>query len=285
MVSKSLTAIIPVGNVGGELFSLPAVINDCKGLGVEIIIVHDDFNDGTSDSLNLLSQNFHGLKVVSGIYRSPGVARNVGLQELSTDWFCFWDADDYPKVHEYVRAIEEHEDNSEPVIIGNFSTKDAKTGEIRNFNLPAKGTKRILEIAMNPGIWRFIFRSDLYKNVKFGNGTMGEDQLFLARLDLSEDDLHLVERDFYQYSVNLKGQLTGEKHRTLELMSVIQEEQMLRKNSRGSNLIDYLILKQGITLMKYKKTSIFCLMVPLLHSLKNIKFSFLLVLLRVIKNK
>jgi hypothetical protein len=146
------------------------------------------------------------------------------------------------------------------------------TGEIERKYTPTENGDKLRQISINPGIWRFIFRTSKYGNLQFGSGTMGEDQLFLARINLSEEEIFLVEQDFYQYAVNVTGQLTSEKHRVAELRKLISDEDALREKPQKSNFLDYLILRQSFTLVKYRKSNIFHVLRPVVKSIKRVRF-------------
>jgi CDP-glycerol glycerophosphotransferase len=272
---KMLTAIIPIGNVKGKLFSLPKTLEDCKKLNVEVVIVHDNFHDGTAENLSRVTKGLENVRIFTGEFRSPGLARNIGLQHMKSEWFCFWDVDDVPNVPTIVDALTANSGTKQNLIVGQYSIKNAITGEIESKLSPTENGEKLREIALNPGIWRFIFRTIKYGNSMFGNGSMGEDQLFLARLNLSEEEVFLVEQDFYQYAINISGQLTSEKHRIMELLDLIMTEDELRIKNQKSNFIDYLILRQSFTLVKYKKSKIFHVIRPMVKSILKVKFGIL----------
>lgn len=267
-----LTAIIPIGNVKGNLFSLSETIEACKTLNVDLMIVHDNFHDGTEEILSRVTSSLDNVRILTAELRSPGLARNMGLQHVKSEWFCFWDVDDIPNVPTFVEAISLNSGSKKDLIVGQYSIKNTLTGEIkRKFN-PTGNADKLRQISINPGIWRFIFRTAKYGNSKFGSGTMGEDQLFLAQLNLSEEDIFLVEQDFYQYAVNVTGQLTSEKYRVAELQKLITDEDALREKPQKSNFIDYLILRQSFTLVKYRKSNIFHILGPVIKSIKRVRF-------------
>ncbi len=270
-----LTAIIPIGNVKGELFSLPETLENCKKLKVEVVIVHDNFHDGTAEKLSKVTKGFENVRIFTGKFQSPGLARNMGLQYVKSQWFCFWDIDDVPNGPTIVEALRGNSGIEKNVIVGHYSIKNAVTGEIkRKFN-PTENSEKLRDISLNPGIWRFIFRTNIYKKTMFGNGTMGEDQLFLARLNLSEEEVFLVEQDFYQYATNISGQLTSERYRIEELQNLILTEDALRIEKQKSKFIDYLIIRQSFTLFKYRKSKMFYVIRPVVKSILSVKFGIL----------
>lgn len=269
---KILTAIIPIGNVNGNLYSLYETIEACKTLNVELIIVHDNFHDGTEEKLSKVTRGLENVRIFTVEFQSPGLARNMGLQQVKTEWFCFWDVDDVPNVPAFVEAVRLNSVGKKDLIVGQYSIKNTITGEIKRKFIPTENGDKLRQISINPGIWRFIFRTAKYGNSKFGSGTMGEDQLFLARLNLSEEEIFLVEQDFYRYSVNVTGQLTSEKFRVAELQKLITVEDAIREKPQNSNFIDYLILRQSFTLVNYRKSNIFHVFRPVLKSIVRVRF-------------
>jgi CDP-glycerol glycerophosphotransferase len=269
---KMLTAIIPIGNVNGNLYSLSETIEACKTLNVDLIIVHDNFHDGTEEKLSTVTRGLDNLRIFTAEFRSPGLARNMGLQHVKSEWFCFWDIDDIPYIPKFVEAVNLNSESEKDLIVGQYSIKNTMTGEIERKYTPTENGDKLRQISINPGIWRFIFRTSKYGNLQFGSGTMGEDQLFLARINLSEEEIFLVEQDFYQYAVNVTGQLTSEKHRVAELRKLISDEDALREKPQKSNFLDYLILRQSFTLVKYRKSNIFHVLRPVVKSIKRVRF-------------
>jgi hypothetical protein len=196
----------------------------------------------------------------------------MGLQQVKTEWFCFWDVDDVPNVPAFVAAVRLNSVGKKDLIVGQYSIKNTITGEIKRKFIPTENGDKLRQISINPGIWRFIFRTAIYGKSKFGSGTMGEDQLFLARLNLSEEEIFLVEQDFYQYSINVTGQLTSEKFRVAELQKLITDEDAIREKPQNSNFIDYLILRQSFTLVNYRKSYILHVLRPVLKSIIRVRF-------------
>jgi glycosyltransferase involved in cell wall biosynthesis len=274
-MNKLLTAIIPIGNVNGQLFKLADILSEADSRDVSVIIVHDDFQDGTAEKLETLTKKFDNAKLLRAKLRSPGKARNLGLKNVTTSWFCFWDVDDFPHIKEYTEAIKALKTKSIKVIVGQYSVKDQSTGNISRRLSPKNGNDVLTEIAINPGVWRFIFQSSAFNKYEFGAGSMGEDQLFLARINLTRENILVVEKNFYQYSTNVPGQLTRDKARILELVEVIEEEHALQKNTPASKFIDILILKQSLTLLRYSPSKILRIIKPLITSIFRVNFGVL----------
>ena len=57
-------------------------------------------------------------------------------------------------------------------------------------------------VALNPGIWRMIFRKEILDCMQFQEIYMGEDQIFLFELRIWEKKVVLVEDSGYIYHKN-----------------------------------------------------------------------------------
>lgn len=246
----SLTAIIPIGFTDGNLFSLRETLLACSQHGIKVVLIHDDHDDGTKDLIDVLFSECPWLQIERGKFRAPGLARNLGISRVDTEWFCFWDVDDKPNVENIAEAISNLNSSSVEIIVGLFSTEDSKTNIRRLWKYPKSSKNIPIEIAINPGLWRFIFRTNEYKNCMFEGGTMGEDQLFLAQAQISFENMRTVNEEFYVYVTNRENQLTAIGSRAVQLHTVISREAEVEKNCNGKVFADLLIVKQSLTLIR-----------------------------------
>lgn len=198
-----LSVIIPVSQMSGRLGPLEQWLVKTENLPIEIILIHDYQDESTSKELNVILQLDKNLKInfLEGYYGSPGAARNAGLNLPLGTWVAFWDSDDIPKVDQVISAIYEAPETAD-LIIGNFIASGSNSRVYLH--------EKMLEIvALNPGIWRMIFKSKLLHNSRFENLRMGEDQLFILGLDLPTKVIHFSNRTLYEYRVGHPGQLTA----------------------------------------------------------------------------
>lgn len=245
-----LTAVIPIGNTQGNLFHLHETLSECQTHDVEVVLVHDDYSDGTREAIENLRRGYPWVKVVNGCFRAPGIARNAGLMLIETEWFCFWDVDDKPNVSNVSGAVNRRGITAD-IIVGLFATEDLTSDKVKMWPYPRNKKNLEFEIALNPGIWRFVFKTREHSHRRFEDFSMGEDQLFLAQAGINFRRIEMVGKHFYTYIKNQTNQLTSDKTRTAQLKSVIELENLLIKKSTETAFVDFLIIKQSITLMKY----------------------------------
>lgn len=249
--SELLTGVIPIGNVNGNLQSLYAWIDKVDKFPLKLILVHDVFDEQTGAALVKLMRIHKNLnlQLVSGKFGSPGIARNAGIELVKSEWLAFWDCDDEPCLDAIFSAINDSSSEDE-VLIGGFLTNNNLTNKIKTNHALKTSLKTV---AMNPGIWRMIFRSRALDKLKFTNLKAAEDHIFASELKLSERRLRFFPKSFYQYSIGVENQLTSKKSNLGDLQ--IASHMIFSNTNRNKNkyVIFFnmvLIMRQQFTLLK-----------------------------------
>ena len=196
---------MPIHNMAGRLMNLRSWLEQVhsKSLPVETLLIHDGGDSATKRELIALSQNFSAIYDSVNV-KSPGLARNRGIELSSAPWVAFWDSDDLGFPEAAVKCIEESTHQTQ-AIIGQFEVLDLKTNGIRR---EKKKPATLNEWALNPGIWRILFRREFIGERRFCSSRMGEDQLFLSELGILESEIKFVDDIIYRYSVGHENQLT-----------------------------------------------------------------------------
>jgi hypothetical protein len=105
------------------------------------------------------------------------------------------------------------------------------------------------DIAINPGVWRMIFRTSCIANYRFPALRMAEDQVFLSKICLTEMKTQFTEKQFYKYYVGDPSQLTRSKE-ALEDLPLAMLEIGIRKVEAGSIQVKFdmfLVARQLVT--------------------------------------
>ena len=246
-----LTAIVPVSEMSGRLHNLEDWLSAINHLEIQVIIVHDYRDSETERQLLAIVEAVNSSKIIylSGTFGSPGAARNAGLERVESKFVCFWDSDDLPHPQSIIPQLETYSEDCD-ILVGQYlrsssHPKDRQHIESKDFS--------INDVAMNPGLWRMIFRRDFISAVKFQNMRMGEDQLFLAEIMISKPRMCFTHIVFYKYFVGHPGQLTQNPLAISELVDAFREILTLRKSTSGKEFefMSIVILRMNFTLVRF----------------------------------
>ncbi len=250
--------------MAGKLHNLKSWINASLGLDVRILLIHDFQDKATSLELNRFVNLIDSkqVKLFESYCGSPGLARNFGIANLQTEWCCFWDSDDLPDILKTISIITQSRPSTE-VIITNFAINDLSRITIKEHR------SSLDQVAVNPGIWRMIFKSSLIKNQKFGSLMMGEDQIFLLELGLAEMEIEFSNEVNYTYFKGGQFQLTSDKrNNTLKALDEI------RNNVKDSKFAADRFLTIVFTRMFLTSIKILKYSYPASPLIENLKFLF-----------
>ena len=268
--TSDLSAIIPVGDFMKHRDNITRIIQESTEMGIELIIVID--NQAESVFMDAASL-FRDLKGNGSVIRAesgnPGGSRNLGLSRATNNWVTFWDSDDAPdaiKVIEMTSSLGVAECD---VLIGSYEVQDLIKRELDKREIEANRWK--IDVGLNPGIWRFVFKREFVINLFFPELKMGEDQVFLQRVFSKNPRVCVSHLTVYRYRINVPSQLTSEKN---NIKSLIEANQLAMEEYRvlstKSRIIDAMLVRQFLTLSKHSSSMIksakylfsaFCLLV------------------------
>lgn len=248
---KLLTAIIPVHQMGGKLQNLQAWLSDSKE--IDIILVHDLSNDSTQSELEgiLSNSNFAHVLLTTGHYRSPGIARNAGFEKVKTDFVTFWDSDDLPNPGLYSEMTKILNEGVADVCLGEYKIVNLKDHSVEVVKLHSASVN--YEVALNPGVWRMVFRTSTIPKSPFRNHLLGEDHLFLQELKFASMKKVILRKIVYTYFYAGGGNLTSNKKLIPELTQVFTTTDEYRKKSVSNEDLEFssiLLAREGITMIK-----------------------------------
>ncbi len=244
----ALSIVVPVHNMAGRLENLEKCMRNVSELGlpIQFILIHDGNDVDTQKELEALSSEPRTalLQVDVG---SPGLARNRGIEVAFSPWISFWDSDDLGHPQEVFDAISISKDSTQ-VIVGGYEKIDYKTREQSQVFKPSRNLNFLMT---DPGIWRFVFRREFIANKRFTKSSMGEDQVFLARLQIKSRDIQYFDTCFYSYFSNLESQLTSNQSKISEIREAIMDLDEISRNLHFRRLYIY-VLRSRMLLTAYK---------------------------------
>lgn len=240
-----LTAVIPVLNPERHINGLRKMQDESNQIGIRTIFVIDSYKALSLDdkaAVKLLKDNSDFLStIIEGSYGNPGDARNAALNSIETPWLTFWDADDTPYPSQYLQNVKLFP--SADLIVGGYEVTNGQS-EDKFF------TNSLAELAFNPGIWRIIFKLDLFEGKRFPSLSMGEDQLLLVDLDLGIRRINYVNNSFYKYQTGIEGQLTKSKTALMDLEKSLTISRMLIEMSAENIYKRVIAVRLLITFLK-----------------------------------
>lgn len=232
-----LSCVVPVTRMAGELGNLESWVKKSLNYDLEVIFVHDIQDSVTGIELQKFVQTLNNdkFKLIEKAVASPGLARNLGLKVAKGHWIAFWDSDDLPQVKEVMESIEEYQNYE--VVIGRYKVYDRTSNVETSLPLNKLSFRGIGE---NPGLWRMLFKRDLFGEIKFSSIRMAEDQVFISQLNLKSRKLVFTSRFLYTYYKGRPAQLTRGKINKNDLF--IAFDQLLMSHRKFETTKDSLSL-------------------------------------------
>jgi glycosyltransferase involved in cell wall biosynthesis len=250
-----LSVIIPIGGLVDDFSKLEHNLISATEFGFQVILILDGLQSDERDRIvTLINKKGPEMKNVSLYetnFRSPGAARNFGLECASGKFITFWDSDDLANCCNIAQSLVAVPDTTD-AIIGAFQQTHLLNGSIW-ISRPKRWAWRV-DLLVCPGFWRILYRRDRLGTAQFGKSKMGEDQVFLAKFGIWNKRVKLSEGVFYVYFVGNPNQLTQSSGRFRELRITIEE---LKSSNHQQNFLSrifvlLLIVKLKASLFKSK---------------------------------
>lgn len=240
--------------MSGKLKPLEESISTALSVGYKVIVVHDKADDLTEIELRsfFADQDKTKMDLLTGVYNSPGSARNAGVFRVKTDWVTFWDSDDRPVVENLIQLYEIVEQSSADVGIGGYT--DTNLLDQSSSRLYRNESQELNSIALAPGIWRMIFRTQLVVDSPFQSLLLAEDQILLSDIQIAKRKIVFLSTVVYNYLSGNPESLTGQSRKTQDLVDSISHIRLNMKNQTSAAQREFdsiMLAKQVLTLLKY----------------------------------
>lgn len=242
----------------GQMLILQQWLQEANLEAFRTIVVCNSSTDNTLRELQHMKSRYdlRNLEIMDSAASGAGLARQIGLENTTSEYILFWDSDDYGNIRELNEALKLMNKSSE-MIICRYEIKRVETQEVSTPKEPTENLESNLNsFARNPGIWRIIFKTDFVKNCKFGTSNMGEDQVFIADVLSHDPIVEFSESIIYQYHLGVNGQLTSRKELFGGISNSLTEIRNLVARPRCANLEAITIQFLSLTATLGKKGSI-----------------------------
>lgn len=248
-----LSVVVPVHLMAGKLQNLEKVLKESQrlNLAIQYLLIQDGVDQETANQLQGLAQKYSA-EYHQVDFLSPGLTRNFGLELTRALWVTFWDSDDLGEPQHVLSAIAKAQRRTK-VLVGGYKIHDVISGLITETIKPDRSLERLM---INPGCWRFVFKKEYIGEVRFPSSRMGEDQVFLARLNIQDCDLEYIDDSFYTYSIGSNSQLTKDKESVLEIQkSILLVRRIILSEKRFEDYLYILNARMALTAYKWKGVS------------------------------
>jgi glycosyltransferase involved in cell wall biosynthesis len=213
---------------------------------VEIILIHDLRPNESGIILQELKERFQGIciKITSGEFGSPGLARNKGLELSRSEWITFCDADDLQHTSTIVKSLSLFPDSD--MIFGQFNRRYLKSTEVIQ-----NSTKNISDIWLDPGFWRGAYKREYISKIRFSSLRMGEDVVFLSEALQLNGKVAFSESIFYEYRVGVDLQSISRENNYVDISRAIRL--ILNRNPKWANDLNDLgfLTRLAVSNLKY----------------------------------
>ena len=264
--------------MAGKMQNISQWLHDPSSIRLEIIIVHDKGDEKTEIEIQQIVKGSPNkkIKMLTGVWESPGFARNVGLSIATGNYISFWDSDDLPNIDSVLQVIEGLSREVD-IAVGQYLIKDSKDPN----TIIYKSTDLTLEeVAFNPGIWRLIFRREFINKMTFSKERMGEDQEFIYNSLKRDPKVDFSNIEVYNYYINNVAQLTANPKEVRSLRRVILRllSSMPSDKENFAFAMNIMIFRQTLTYFKVQPIiGLYLLMKFFFSAFKNLGMkSFLL---------
>ncbi|SFH67159.1 Glycosyltransferase involved in cell wall bisynthesis [Selenomonas ruminantium] len=193
MRRQLISIIVPVYNCKEYLSNCINSLINQSYTKIEIIIIDDGSNDGTSEICDEWQKKDSRIKVIHTNNFGVSHARNIGLDNMSGSYVGFVDADDWVDTDTYELLLREMIEKNAEVSGGGYICNDVRGDKIIFCKRKSKVYSRdeILQEIFSPReprllCWELcdkLFKRDLINNVRF-NESIGtaEDMLFFWQM-------------------------------------------------------------------------------------------------------
>jgi len=264
-----VSVIIPVYNVKPYLREALDSVIDQTYKRIEIIII----DDGSTDGSEIICDEYSSDSRVTVIHQKNGGlsdARNAGLELVTGDYICFMDSDDAYHSFFIEKMIYEAQSFRTDMVICKYTfQKTNRTLELKKkYHMPslphlAAGIysredvlRSLVKGDLNNSVWNKLYKSTLWKDIRFPNGHNYEDRDTTYRVvDASRtigviDEVLYIHRNrigsiTYNYSEkNIRDWMLASSH--LEEYILLQHHDLfsdaLVERFKQRNLREYMVL-------------------------------------------
>ena len=221
-MSGKVSVIVPVYNVEKYIDKCMESLLSQTYRNLEVLLV----DDGSTDSSGEICDKYDSLddRVKAFHKENGGVssARNLGLEKATGEYITFVDPDDWIELDMYETMVASFEYSMDAVFCGYWEDPENETGLTPILHQPEKqglvtGDESLYQCLIGMGygyftaVWNKMFRADFLKriNIPFEKYSIGEDELWLAKVVPQCRTVALINTPFYHWRQSVGSALRG----------------------------------------------------------------------------
>lgn len=247
-----LSIIVPVSGTPDRITDLGNWFPQSPTIKTNLIFIEDGIsrrmNDVLESKIQMYPPEINVVRIQCD-FKNPGSTRNLGLSMVQGGLVTFWDCDDYPNFESVEASITKFGSESWDYMCGDFIYIDKQKNLEISSRFPVKENfENSDKLALEPGLWRYIFKSEFISKIQFPALRMGEDQVFLGRAIKENAEGLYLEQIFYNYHINSNNQLTSSTESLPDLKIAVELLENVVRTTRSA-FASRMMLKMLITLI------------------------------------
>ena len=238
-----ISLIIPVYNTERYLETcLKSVINQTYKK-IEIIIIDDGSTDSSSSICDRYKDEDRRIQVIHQANQGIGVSRNQGLDHIHGEYMLFVDSDDYIEATMVERLVECLQEKRHDVVIfghdeiTNCGTKKSIMNCDNSIDVQTLQKYVLIDRVAN-FLWDKLYRSELWRNVRFPAGFQYEDLFMHPALFAKINTFIVIPDILYHYNRMNDSSITGKKN-NFSSWGRYNKFLAYKEHERVSNLFSY----------------------------------------------
>ena len=220
-----ITVLIPVYN--GEKYikrCLDSIVNQTYK-NIEIIVI----NDGSTDATLSLLSKYSNIKVYNKKHEGISLTREYAIKKCKTEYFIFVDSDDYLESNAIEKLYNKMINTNSDIVMGCIDNKLNDDLIITNNKFDYIFNHKIPYYMV---LWNKLYKKSIFKNVKFPNVEIGEDDYITLELLKKIKKITVLPCKTYNYCLN-ENSLTFNKSKYYEdIIYIYKQRYLFFKNTK-----------------------------------------------------
>lgn len=207
-----ISVIIPVYNVAPYLIeALESVVHQTYQY-LEIIIIDDGSTDGSGEICEEYAKKDKRIKIIHQENKGLSAARNTGLDTMNGQAIVFLDPDDAFCLQMIETMLNVMQDEEADMVVCKYISIITREhlkpeGKSRPSLLPGNYTCQealqfVAEEKLNVSVWNKIYRSELWKDIRFPEGRVYEDWPVVFPVIERTNKVHILSDVLYMHRVH-----------------------------------------------------------------------------------